>query len=153
MIYKKQNHIRFDRENNILYEVILNSGIEQSVPLFVFEQYFPDKIDLPKSVIKYLNDYMLQYPTLWKEATSVGDMPAHGSYSCHCCLFENHIKAKEAAKTKYQLADFVKNRCVNQRQEIGIVIKIHEQNGYYNVRFGPEQSDIELKHAEEIIEI
>ena len=74
-------------------------------------------------------------------------------YSCHCCLFENHIKAKEAAKTKYQLADFVKNRCVNQRQEIGIVIGIHEQNGYYNVRFGPEQSDIELKHAEEIIKI
>ena len=102
MIYKKQNHIRFDRENNILYEVILNSGTEQSVPLFVFEQYFPDKTDLPKSAIKYLNDYMLQYPTLWKEA----------------------------AKIKYQLADFVKNRCVNQRQEIGIVNKIHEQKGY-----------------------
>ena len=125
MIFKSENHVRFDRENKILYEVILNRGVEESVALFVFEQYFPDKTNLPKSAIKYLNDYMLQYPTLWKEA----------------------------AKTKYQLADFVKNRCVNQRQEIGIVIKIHEQNGYYNVRFGPEQNDIELKHAEEIIEI
>ena len=153
MIYKSENHIRFDRENKTLYEVILNKGVEQSVPLFVFEQYFPDKTDLPKSAIKYLKDYMLDYPTLWKEAKEVGEMPAHGMYSCYCCLFENHIEAKKARSIKYQLSDFVKNRCVNQRTEIGIVIEKNEQNGYYNVRFGPEQSDIELKHAEEIIKI
>lgn len=66
MIYKKQNHIRFDRENNILYEVILNSGIEQSVPLFIFKQNFIDKKSLSDYAIEYLKRYMMMFPMLWQ---------------------------------------------------------------------------------------
>ena len=119
MIYKSENHIRFDRENKILYEVILNKGVEQSVPLFIFEQYFPDIKDLKQSAIKYLKDYMLDYPTLWKEAKEVGierqqeifseiDSLKNDSYDVSESIL-NEIMPEAFAVVKETATRFVKN--------------------------------------------
>lgn len=67
MICKSANHIRFYRKNNILYEVVLDSGIEKSVPLFFFEQNFIDKKLLTDYAIEYLNRYMEMYPNLYSK--------------------------------------------------------------------------------------
>ena len=66
MIYKSKNHIRFDRENNILYEVINDNGVEKSIPLFIYEQYFPNWKNLKKEAIDYLKRYMEINQGLWK---------------------------------------------------------------------------------------
>jgi hypothetical protein len=76
-----------------------------------------------------------------------------GIYSCHCCEFETFEAAQKQRKQKFTPGDAVKNRCIYQRTEEGIVIDVLKEKGYYNVKFGEHQSDIELKHAEELIKI
>lgn len=76
-----------------------------------------------------------------------------GTYSCHCHEFKTFEEAKKARSKKFELGQKVANRCTNQRKEIGFIHRILEEKGYYMVKFGKYQSDIELKHAEEIVSV
>ena len=76
-----------------------------------------------------------------------------GTYSCHCHEFKTFEEASKARRRKFVLNQKVTNRCTNQRKQEGFIYRILEEKGYYMVKFGKHQSDIELKHAEEIIPV
>lgn len=76
-----------------------------------------------------------------------------GIYSCHCCEFATFEEVRQRRNQKFNLGDAVKNKCIYQRTEEGIVVGILPEKGYYNIKFGDHQSDIELKHSEELIKI
>ena len=64
MFVKSENHIRFSRKKNIVFEETkLNKGTLK-VPLFVLQQNFPDVDNIQKLGIEYLEKYIKMFPEL-----------------------------------------------------------------------------------------